>query len=953
MMRPTIFLKAVPLFVFLFLFDPSLAQQASIWDQVPEEIRERNSFKRLEWFYRQRSAPYDTIPIQVYRSELKKEIQNAIEGIENPLNNLQWSSIGPAGILSGFPSHWGIMSGRVRGLDVHPTNSNIVYAGAASGGIWKTTDGGSSWSNVADNLASLTYGAIAIDPNNPNTVYAGAGEILYNFSPFIYDGQGLYKTTDGGTTWNQVTSGFGNVTHFGDLQVSNHNSNFVFAALGSGYWHSGNLSNEGIWRSTDAGVTWVRTLNVIDAFDVIVHPTSSTTIYAATGGGVTTAGFYVSTNTGASWTQSNTGLPPATSIFRMQISISNSLPSTIYALIHTSSNTPVAYKSTNGGANWSQISAGIPLGGNWGSGWITQGGYDLCIAVNPTNTNHVIVGNIELHQTTNGSTFSVQRVGAASNAWDCPTHVDLHRIVFAPSNSNTIYIGCDGGVYKSTDGGTTWGSANNGLTTIQFYRIASHPTKHDTLIGGAQDNGNFRTFNAGASAWNYTTTGDGMSCFFDHTNPTTIYLSTQNGYLGKSTNLGTNITWYGSVNGTWITPYFMHPTNNQWIYTANNSVLRSTNGGSSFSTIASGVSTSDKINTMAQSSVNPNNMIFAGSGLYTSTPQVKVSTDGGFTWTDVTSNIGGTQRVITRVVCDPSNASTMYIVRSGFSANNKIYKTTNLGTNWTNISGNLPNIPHNDFFVDPNNTSHYYAANDFGVYRSTDSGTTWAREGLGFPFVPAMDFDYAVSNGVRYLRVGTHGRSAFETDLDFIVPVELTSFTANALDGNIELNWTTATELNNSGFEIQRSINDEGFENIAFIPGFGTTTDPKEYSYIDENISGFIKYRLKQIDFNGNYEYSKIVEVNSLLNLSYELRQNYPNPFNPITNITYILPSSSQVKLTVFNSVGETVELLINEAQSEGKYDVVWNAASYPSGVYFYKLETGSFIETKKMILLR
>ncbi|MBT8378843.1 MAG: T9SS type A sorting domain-containing protein [Ignavibacteria bacterium] len=953
MMKPTFYFRSVLLFVFLFLFDPVLAQQASVWDQVPEEIRERNSFKRIEWFYRQRSAPLDTIPSHVYLAELESEIQKAIEGPENPLNNLQWNSIGPNGIQSGFPPHWGLMSGRVRGLDVHPTNPNIVYAGVAAGGIWKTTNGGTSWTNVGDNLASLTYGAIAIDPNNTNTVYAGAGEILYNFGPFIYEGQGLYKTTDGGASWSQITNGFGNTTHFGDLQVSPHNSNIVFAALGSGYWHRGNLSNEGIWRSTDGGVNWTRTLFVIDAFDVIVHPSNSTLVYAAAGGGVTSGGFWVSFDGGITWSQSNTGLPTASSILRMQISISNSSPSTVYGLIHTSGNTPLAYKSTNGGLSWLQISSGIPLGGNWGSGWITQGGYDLCIAVNPTNPNHAIVGNIELHQTTNGSTYSVQRVGSATNAWDCPIHVDLHRIVFAPSNSNTIYIGCDGGVYKSTDGGTTWASANSGLATIQFYRIASHPTKHDTLIGGAQDNGNFRTFNAGATPWGYTTTGDGMNCFFDHTSPNTIYLSTQNGNLLKSTNLGTNVTNLTFISGSWITPYFMHPTNNQWIYAANNSVLRSTNGGSSFSTIASNVSTSDLINTMSQSPVTPNNMIFAGSGLFTSTPQVKVSTDGGFTWTDITSNIGGTQRVISRVVCDPINANTMYVVRSGFTAGNNIYKTINLGVTWTNISGNLPSIPHNDFFVDPVNPTHYYAANDFGVYRSTNSGTTWAREGLGFPFVPAMDFDYAVSNGIRYLRVGTHGRSAFETDLDFIVPVELTSFTANATKENVELNWTTATELNNSGFEIQRSINDEDFIDIAFISGFGTTTEPKSYSYTDENVSGFIKYRLKQIDFNGRFEYSKIVEVNSVLNLSFELRQNYPNPFNPITNITYLLPSASNVKLTIFNSVGEAVEVLIDEFQSEGKYDIVWNGKTYPSGVYFYKIETESFTEVKKMILMK
>ena len=939
------------LFIFLSV-DFTVAQQASLWDQVPQEVKERNSFKRLEWFYRSRSAPFDTIPRQVYLAELNHEIKKMKED-DNPLNNLQWSSIGPSGIISGFPVHWGEMSGRIRGLAVDPTNPNIVYVGVASGGIWKTTDGGASWTNVGDNLASLTYGAIAIDPANPNVVYAGAGEIMFNFSPFIYEGQGLYKTTDGGVTWNQITSGFGSPTHFGDLEVSPHNSNVVFAALGSGYWYRGNLSNEGIWRSTDGGMSWSKTLFVIDAFDVIVHPSNSTLVYASAGGGVGGSGFYISFDGGINWTQSNTGLPSANTILRMQISLCNSSPSTIYGLIYDNSGTPKTYKSTNGGFSWVQISAGTPLGGNYGGGWVDQGWYDLCIAVNPSNANQVFVGNVELHQATDGFNFSPKRITGGSSAWDCPTHTDLHRIVFAPSNNNFVYIACDGGIYKSTDGGNNWASANNGITSIQFYRLASHPTNHDTLIGGAQDNGNFRTLNCGSTAWNFTTTGDGMECFFDHTNPTTIYLSTQNGNFGKSTDIGNTINWLTNINGNWTTPFFMHPTNNQWIYAANNSVLRSTNAGSSFSVIASNVSTADFINTMAQSPVNPNNMIFAGSGLYTSTPQVKVSTDGGFTWTDVTSNIGGTQRYISRVVCDPQNANTMYVVRSGFSAGNKILKTTNLGTTWTNISGNLPDIPHNDFFADPNYSNNYYAANDFGVYRSTDSGVNWSREGLGFPFVPAMDFDYAVSNGVRYLRVGTYGRSAFETDLDYIVPVELTNFVAEAKNGNVELNWSTATELNNSGFEVQRSINDENFEAIAFVPGFGTTTETKSYSFIDENVTGFLKYRLKQIDFNGNYEYSKIIEVQSLVKFSFELSQNYPNPFNPITKISYALPVESKVTLIIYNSIGEVVEILVNEFQDEGKYEAVWNAESFPSGVYFYKLQSGDFVEVNKMVLMK
>jgi photosystem II stability/assembly factor-like uncharacterized protein len=757
----------------LFPFSSLISQQSSIWDRVPEEISERNSFKRFEWFYRQRAIPYDTISIHTYYSESKKEIQKHISGEQESPDILQWNSVGPSGIISGFPSHWGEMSGRIRGLAVHPTDPMTVYVGAAAGSIWKTTNGGTSWANVGDNLASLSYGAIAIDPNNPSVVYAGAGEAMYLFSTNIYDGKGVYKSTDAGGSWTQITNGFGTVTHFSDLEVSPHNSNIVLAALGSGYWHLGYIGNEGVWRSSDAGNTWTRTLNVLDAFDVIVHPSNANIVYAATGGGFTTSGFHISTDAGVTWNQSNTGLPSTTSISRMHISLANSSPATIYALIYDGSGSPKAYKTTNAGSSWSQISAGVQLGGTYdGTNWIDQGWYDLCIAVNPSNANSVFIGNIELHQSTDGSTFSPKRISGGSSAWDCPTHVDLHRIVFAPSNSNYVYIACDGGIYKSTDGGSSWSSANKGITTIQLYRIASHPSDHDTLLGGAQDNGNFRTLNGGSTAWDFVTTGDGMECFFDHTTPNVVYFATQNASLYKSTNYGTTNTWLGSFGGAWISPFFIHPSNNQMLYTATDDVYRSTNAGSSFTVIANNVTTSDLINTMAQSSVNPNNMILAGSGSYTSSPQVKVSTDGGFTWTDVTSNIPGSQRYVTRVVTHPTNANTMYVVRSGFSSGNKIYMTTNLGSNWTNVSGDLPNIPHNDFFVDPAITTDYYAANDFGVYRSTNSGTNWFREGTGMPFVPVMDFSYAFANGKRYLRAATHGRSVFETDLDYVVSVE-------------------------------------------------------------------------------------------------------------------------------------------------------------------------------------
>ena len=863
----------VALTILFFAKDLSLfAQQASYWNRFPEEVKNRNWFKRYEWFMRPRMFPYDTLPIQTFRVELNKEIEKDRLKKGNSMNDIVWQNIGPSGIDYAIPNHWGEVSGRIRGIAVSPIDPNTVYIAVAAGGIWKTTDGGQNWSDIASVLPSLTYGAIAVDPNNPDNIYAGGGEVVYGFNGLIYGGAGLYKSTDSGNSWVQITDSIGDITNFGDIEVSPHNSNIVFAALAGGDFFVTPRPNEGIWRSEDAGLTWTKTLDVVDGLDVIVHPIDPNIVYAATGGGVTTSGFYISTDAGLTWDSSNTGLPPSSTIKRIQISLANSSPSTIFAVIYQESgpNPTVVYKSTNGGSTWEHLSPGTQLGGYDGSSWYDQGSYDLCIAVNPSNEDQVFIGNVELHQTTNGLDFFPKRIPGATNYLGCPTHIDIHKIVFASSNSNIVYIGCDGGIYKSTDAGDNWSSTNNGIRTIQHYRLASHPTNPDILISGAQDNGNFRTLDRGMTIWEYVSGADGMECFFDYVNPNTIYFSIQNGVLCKSYNLGNNFSVIANIQGFWISPFFMHPTNNQWLYAASNHIYRSTNGGVSFDTIAVNAAP-EVIFSMAQSKVNPDNMIICGS--YNSS-FVKVSSDGGFTWNEVTGNIPGDNAVFFRVNSHPLDANTMYLVKMGFSEGNKLFKTTDLGDTWTNISGDLPNVPHSDLFIDPLIPSHYYTANDFGVYESTNEGVNWEREGNGFPFVPVMDFDYVdFGNGQRLLRAGTHGRSIYEAMLPIVTNV--------------------------------------GEKEIVKMP------------------------------------------------TEFLLFQNYPNPFNPITNISYTLPVESQVKLSIYNLLGELVETIVNEKQNARKYDAVWNAGKHPSGVYIYTLDAVSVNGSeqkkisKKMLLLK
>ena len=763
------------LVVFMVLLLPdTYAQTVSKWDQVPASVKKRNSFKRLEWFYRPRMNEKDVFPREFIDQQKESEYATSQLKAGSEYRSAQWTNIGPAGIdcaADFMVPHWGVLSGRVRGFAVHPTNPDIVYAGAASGGVWKSIDGGQNWVDKSGELNSLTFGAIAIDPSNPDVVFAGTGEYHWILTERFYSGDGLYKSTNGGDSWTKVNAEFGNVTHFTDLVISPHNPNILMAAIAKNLQDAS--PNEGIWRSEDGGQHWDCVLPGEGMYDLSFHPVDASIVFAACGNEQALAGMLMSTDGGHSFTSVNAGLPAPDHIGRIQFDISFSNPLVMYAVIFDKNILPGEmstrmYKSINGGVTWAQISAGVNL-----CAFSDQGFYDLCIAVDPTNPNHVFMGNVEFIQSTNGETFTPVRnpagPGGGSDPFDSYTHLDHHIIRFAPSDPSVIYVGCDGGVFKSTDSGASFFAMNTDINTIQSYRVASHTSNPDILYTGAQDNGFVSTHDRGATPYKLELLGDGTECFVDYSNPDIIFFATIGGYFGRSANGGQS--WELLVDpvtlndsSAFLCPYWQHPTNPEIIYGClKQKLYKSTDKGLSWAYTTTSPIVGSAIYSAAQSPVNPNNMMVAARNGALS---LVCSSDGGVNWQDITGNLGALSGGnFMRLQADPFDGNTFYLLKNAYSGA-IVVKTTDFGMTWTDISANLPKVPVNDIFIDRDNAGVMYLANDFGVYRTDNSGESWERMNNGMPFVPVLDFDCFNFDNTRLLRAATYGRGIFELDLE-------------------------------------------------------------------------------------------------------------------------------------------------------------------------------------------
>ncbi|MBS4036411.1 MAG: hypothetical protein KGZ85_18260 [Ignavibacterium sp.] len=897
-----------------------------IFSQVPDDIRHSKPYLRVRWFYEQRAYPYDYIPENAYKNSIdeKDALRNGLNERDIPIFN--WVSLGPT---PGYYYAYGNISSRIVTGAYHPTNPNIIYIGPANGGVWKSTDAGSTWMPVSDYESSLSMGAIAVDPVNPDIVYAGTGEATY--SGVSYYGRGLLKSTDAGVSWTNYTTGLPSSTYFSRLKIRPNNNTQLLAALG----------NSGLYRSTNSGVSWTQILSGrVD--DVVFSPSGDTAF--AVGSGV---GIRRSINGGASF--STFGAAGLGSGSRTHFDLAQSNPAVMWAAVYASSNVTV-YKSTNNGLNWSTVTMPSGFSSNAGQAW-----YDLYCLINPRNHDKVYIGLIDIFRTENGSTFTNITNGYSGGN----VHVDQHFMAFHPTQENTILSLNDGGVWRSTNNGTNFTNFNQTLTVTQFYRIAASPFMPSRILGGTQDNGTQRTDST--LNWAAVYGGDGGEVCFNPFNSNFILGETQYNGIFRTTNGGTS--WSSaqsglssSENAAWVGPIIHHPAISGTFYTARQKIYKSTNNGGSWTAVSGDVNGSNAVRELAQSKTNPN-IMFATTG-----SQIFKSTNEGVNWSNLTTGLPN--RTITSVYVHPNDVNQVFLTFSGFNTD-KVYRSTNGGSSWSSIQGNLPNTPVNDILIFTDTTAApntYFVATDIGVFVTDDGGVNWVEIPSGLPNTVIMHLDYSSSN--KMLRAGTHGRGVYEAYIDFTIPVELSLFTAEQADKKIILNWSTATETNNRGFEIQRKLKNQDWEVLSFIPGYGTTTEPKSYSYQDDfeflPYNGRVLYRLKQNDFDGTSDYSNQVFVDvTFVPSESNLSQNYPNPFNPSTTIKYSINVEGKVRVAVFSPIGQQIEELVSKNQSPGTYEIIWNAERNASGIYFYLFElsgqNGEIIykEMKKLVLIK
>jgi photosystem II stability/assembly factor-like uncharacterized protein len=698
--------------------------------------------------------------------------------------HLTWRSVGPVGA-----------GGRMIDVAVAGTPQHI-YVAAATGGLWKSTDNGVSWTPIFDHETSISIGAVAALDSNPDVIWVGTGEA--NPRNSVLWGDGVYKSADGGQTWKNM--GLKETHHISRIVIDpNHPDTVYVAALGH-MW--GPNKERGVYKTTDGGLTWTKSLTVDDhtgAIDLAIDPQDPQTVYAAmyqmqrdgfdggdpADGWGPGSGIFKTTDGGRNWRKLTRGLPTG-DLGRIGLSVSRSNPAVVYAIVQSS--TTVPRETTEGEARPTPGKKTFQNGGVFRSDdrgetwtWVNDADqrpfYFSQIRVDPNNPDHVyIVGNNILESQDGGKTFVSRRDNI---------HVDHHAFWIDPANSRHMIDGDDGGVYMTFDAGANWQFVDQ-MPLSQFYEVDVDNRDPYYIYGGVQDycswggpSATRKTVGIMKSDWQKVMTGDGFQAHPDPQDDNTVYAESQYGGLVRhDVKSGRNVSIKpqpkkgdAAYRFNWETPYIVSTHDHQTLYMGGNFLFKSTDRGDSWAVISPDL-TSNKLGTASTVAESPleAGLLYVG----TDDGNVWVSRDGGKNWKNVTANVPGMpgKRWVSRVTPSHFAEGTAYLAFDGHWEDDYatyLFKTTDYGATWTAIKGDLPaNGPVRVVREGQKNRNLLFAGTQFGAFASIDGGRHWASLMSGLPTQPVADLIIQPREGD--LVAATHGRSIYI--LDDIEPLE-------------------------------------------------------------------------------------------------------------------------------------------------------------------------------------
>ena len=710
-----------------------------------------------------------TYPNQVFDQAYFNEVIDEVKAkrYQKGGDDVSWRIEGPLNI-----------GGRINCIMINPGDNQDIWIGTSAGGVFRSLNSGNNWEPIGEDFSDMSIGSIAFNPQNVNEIYVGTGDP--NISGYPKTGNGVYKSTDGGLTWEH--KGPAEVGVVSKILVHPTQSNIIYmASMGTPYFED---ENRGIYKSIDGGESWEQVLFLSSQAGIsslVFHPDFPDTLYAAGWDRIRNnqvsivsgshGHIYRSFDGGANWTELTGGLPGG-DLSRSAVDVAASNPAVLYASFVDPGSMQFEgiYRSDDYGDSWESLNISALDGALGGFGW-----YFGQVRINPNDEDNVSVMGVELHSTIDGGASWYQ---STPDWWLYEVHADMHDLIY--DNNGNVWLGTDGGLYSGTEDMVNW-EYKSFLPISQFYRIAVSPHEPGIYAGGMQDNGTSEGSFEDPDNWPRLYGGDGFQPIYDPVNPNIFYASTQNGGLVAYSSGG----WNGFTDGiggervAWDAPFIMSAHNPNVLYTGTQMVYKAENGPSSNWLPISNELNGDPIflpanrhviTVIAESSIDPN-------VLYAGTSDGKVwNTQDGVTWSEITTGLP--DRYVTDIVASDNNTGKVYVTHSGYKDGDNIphiHVSDDYGQNWNTIASDLPDLGINNIEVLPQSSdSVIFVATDGGVYFTKNSGNNWERAGNNMPII--LVFDIEIDLPSNRLVAGTFSRSiqsiSLDSLLDFAVGIE-------------------------------------------------------------------------------------------------------------------------------------------------------------------------------------